>query len=488
MSSMKKNIVMQTAYQILNVCIPLITAPYLSRVLGVTNLGIFSYTGSIVSYFTMIAILGTINYGTRSIASVKNEQDSVNRVFVEIYSLQFIVSCLTLCAYLIYVRAFCTRYKLIALVQAIEILSCAANISWLFFGLEKFKITISCSIVVRLLMFGSIFVFVRTPNDLWKYTAIMLGGNLVNQLCFWVYVPRYVRWTRAKLHNIIAHFGPNLKLFLPLCAMSVYHMMDKTMLGAISTAEESGYYYNADKIVNIPVQIISGIGTVMLPRITSMIAEKKTKEANELFKVSLDGTLAVSVAMAIGIAAVAEEFVPIFFGPGYEPCILLCIIMAPILIIKGFSITAREQYLVPYKMEKYYTGSVVLGAVTNLVANFSLIPWLGAIGAAIGTLLAELAACIMLYFPVVRQVEMRDVFRHAAMYGLFALIMAFQVRVVANTVPLNPVVLVFLEIVTGGLVYCLLCLLLWKKTDSTFYHTVLDIIRTRMGRLNHKKR
>lgn len=477
MSSVKKNIVYQTAYQLLNTALPLITAPYLSRVLGASNLGIFSYTSSMVSYFTLFAMLGTMNYGTRSIAAMQDNKDQRSRVFCEIYALQLSVSGIVFVLYLAYLLLLCSRYKLIACIQIIEIFSCALNIGWLFFGLEKFKVTVTRNMIIKVATVAMILLFVKDAGDLWKYVVIMLTGTAVSQLYLWFYVPKCVNLTKVTIKGVLRHLKPNIALFMPLLAMSVYHTMDKTMLGIMSSAEESGFYYNADRLINIPTNIISGVGTVMLPRITAMINSNREQEGKRLFATSLDGTVMISIAMAFGIAAISEEFVPVFFGDGYTPCIMLCKVMAPILIIKGFSLTVRTQYMIPFKMEKEYTKSVVVGAIVNVIANAILIPYLGATGAALGTLLAELSACIFLFIPVIKQINISKIFCNSFAYILFGLVMYALVRTVVSRFQVESILKIACEITAGGLTYILLCMVFWKWSKNDLFTSASKSIK-----------
>lgn len=477
MSSVKKNIVYQTAYQLLNTALPLITAPYLSRVLGASNLGIFSYTSSMVSYFTLFAMLGTMNYGTRSIAATQDNKDQCSRVFCEIYALQLSVSGIVFVLYLAYLLLLCSRYKLIACIQIIEIFSCALNIGWLFFGLEKFKVTVTRNMIIKMATVAMILLFVKDAGDLWKYVVIMLTGTAVSQLYLWFYVPKCVNLTKVTIKGVLRHLKPNIALFMPLLAMSVYHTMDKTMLGIMSSAEESGFYYNADRLINIPTNIISGVGTVMLPRITAMINSNREQEGKRLFATSLDGTVMISIAMAFGIAAISEEFVPVFFGDGYTPCIILCKVMAPILIIKGFSLTVRTQYMIPFKMEKEYTKSVVVGAIVNVIANAILIPYLGATGAALGTLLAELSACIFLFIPVIKQINISKIFCNSFAYILFGLVMYALVRTVVSRFQVESILKIACEITAGGLTYILLCMVFWKWSKNDLFTSASKSIK-----------
>ena len=456
---------------------PLITAPYLARVLGAGQLGVFSYTSSIVAYFALFAMLGTVNYGTRSIASVKNDRVQRNEVFSSIYILQIITSAVLIAAYSCYVIFFCKENHLIAALQGITLLSCLVDINWCFFGVEDFKITVTRNIIIKILTVILILLLVKDESDLWIYTLIMLGGTLLSNLILFLYLPRYASLVRIRFDEIKNHIIPNLVLFIPLFAMSVYHTMDKTMLGKMSTFIQSGYYYNSDKIVQIPLLVINGIGTVMLPRMAALLSEGKQKEADDLFVTTLDGVAAISVAIGCGIAAVSEEFIPFFFGPGYDECILITIVFTPILVAKGFSAIARTQYLIPMKMEKEFTLSVIGGAIVNLIFNFILIPGYGALGAAISTVIAEFVACILQFLSLKnRDLQLGKLIKKTILYTFFGLLMIAVVRLV-SLIEAGIVIKLLIEVAVGAAFYGLICLLYWKKTNNSFYGIILGIIK-----------
>lgn len=451
-NSIKKNIGLQTAFQILNTCLPLITAPYLSRVLGATSLGIYSFTSSIVLYFTLFAMLGTVNYGTRTIAIKKGNKEELSRNFWGIFSLQVIVTAFCLVAYVFYMIKICQDNYTIAWLQGITVISCFFDVSWLFFGIENFKFTVVRSMEIKILTVVSILFWVKSPEDLWLYTLIMSIGTLANQIVLWAYVPRYVSIVKISMKDIFSHIKPNIVLFIPLLAMSVYHIMDKTMLGILSSYEQCGYYYNADKLINIPLCVINGVGTVMLPRMTALYNYGKREEANSLFMVSLEGIALVSIAMGCGIAAIAEEFIPFFFGKGYDTCIRLTMVLSPVLVIKGLTNTIRTQYLVPLKKEKYYINSVLSGAATNLVFNFVLIPRLGAMGAVLGTIFAELVACLIQFCVIAKEFYFRKYIQNCMLYILSGIIMFFVVRIL-SMFQLGLMFKLILEITVGVIVY-----------------------------------
>ena len=263
-NNLKINLIFQTLYQILEMCLPLITAPYLARVLGPNQLGVFSYTSSIVAFFALFAMLGTQNYGTKSIASVNDDVEGRSKIFIEIYIGQLVLSFITIIAYLYYLIFICKDNKIVSTIQSLMLIGCLLNINWFFFGIEKFKITVKVNSMVRIFSVIMIFIFVKNTSDLWMYTLIILSGPFISQIYMWSKLKNYVHFKKVNFKDVVKHLQPNFILFLPLFAMSIYHIMDKTMLGYISNYRQSGLYYNADKIINIPMGVISGVSTVLL--------------------------------------------------------------------------------------------------------------------------------------------------------------------------------------------------------------------------------
>lgn len=479
--SIKKNLAFETIYQITSTCLPLITSPYLSRIMGASQLGVYSFTSSIVSYFMVFAMLGTFNHGTRSIATCRDDITERSRVFWSIFRLHAVVNIICVCAYTVYLLFFCKENNMIATIQIIELSSCFFNIAWLFTGMERIQFTATINLIIRVASVVLILVLVKKPEDLWIYALITVLSALISQAVLWVYLPKLVVREKVTWRESLNHLKPSLLLFIPLLAMSVYHIMDKTMLGLISNYEQSGYYYNVDKIVNIMVGIISGVSTVMFPRMSSLISQGKKKESNDLFRVSLEGTVLAGTAIAFGIAAIAKEFEPLFFGPGYDECIMLTIVLAPVLIIKSFSITARYQYLIPHHKEKDFIASVIAGAVVNLIANYILIPKIGAMGAVIGTLAAEFTACIIQFASIRKMISIKITLLRSIIYMVFGTIMFAVVRIVA-LVQAATVVRIVLEVLSGAVIFALLCFMYWRMTNNNILENMFSGMLKRFKR------
>ena len=252
MTSLKKNFIYNVVYQMLLIILPLITAPYIARTLGAEGVGIYSYTYSVAQYFLLFAMLGISNHGNRSIAAVREDDCKLSRTFWSIYSIQAFMYVLAIIAYLIYLFAFNVDNKTIVAIQFIYVVSGALDISWYFFGTEQFKITVTRNMIIKIATVILMFIFVHNPGDLAKYTVIMAGGTFLSQAYLWTYIFRQVDVVKVNWIDIKKHIKEVIILFIPVIAYSIYKLMDKIMLGNMTTYMQVGYYENAGKIINIP--------------------------------------------------------------------------------------------------------------------------------------------------------------------------------------------------------------------------------------------
>ena len=474
-SSVKKNLVFQTIYQLLNTCLPLITSPYLARVLGAQQQGIFSYTQSISNYFSLIAMLGVVNYGTRTIAASNDDLEKRSDSFWNIFAFQVFMSIISMVAYALYIIFVCRDNNSIAVIQGFYIFGSLIDINWLYFGVERFDITVKRGIIVRIISVLCILLFVNSQQDLWIYALIMVGSSIMSNGILFKYLPKIIDVNVIKYFrysHMLSHIKPNLVLFIPLLAMSVYRTMDKTMLGLLSTYKQTGYYYNVDKVINIPLGIINGVGTVMLPRMTSLIEAGRGDESDDIFRLSVEMIVFISVAMACGIAAISKEFTPIFFGKGFNPCINLICMLAPVMIIKALSQTSRMQYLIPNHLENIFLQSVFAGIITNMIANMLLIGKYGALGAVLGTLFAEIVTCFWQYWRMRKYISCKKTLVKSTIYVLFGLIMYYTVRLIP-LLGLSGLVSLVVEVLVGAVIYIILCLAYWKVANNTMLSVLL---------------
>lgn len=455
MNSPKKNFVYNILYQILVLIIPLITAPYIARVIGAEGTGIRSYTYSIAYYFMLVTKLGVNNYGNRSIAKVRDDKQSLSVTFWSIYSFQLIMGIAMLFAYLLYVFLFDDKFRVISLIQSFYIISAALDITWFFFGLEDFKKTIAISTVVRVINAVLIFLFVKTRTDLWKYALIMSGMTCLSQLVLWEFVRNKISFVKVTKEDIVKHIKPNFILFIPVIAVSLYKIMDKIMLGALTAISEVGFYENAERVIDIPLCAITALGTVMLPRMSNIIAKGKTEQVKEYISKSTEFIMFLSYAMALGLMAVGYKFAPLFFGKEFQKTGLLIILLSSTLPFISFANVLRTQYLIPNEQDKPYIKSIFLGAIVNLIVNFILIPKYQSIGACYGTIAAEISVMLYQSYIVGKALPVKKYFLCSLKYLLKACVMFICVYPL-NYLDMNDLVRLIAQMALGGIIYGLL--------------------------------
>ena len=393
--SVKKNFMFSVFNQLTGIMLPLITTPYISRVLKAQGVGEFSYAYSIANYFYILSILGLKNYGNRTIAYIKDDRHKLSKTFWEIYMFQFLIGTLLSIAYLGYVIFF-SHSKIVALVLCLVVISGTLDITWFLYGMEEFRLTSIRDVLIKLLTTLFIFLFIHNQNDVWKYALIYSIGFLFSQVVVIPAVFKKVCFIKPSYKGILSHIKPNLILFLPTIAVSLYRIMDKIMLGTLGSSKEVGYYYSCEKIINVPLALITALGTVMLPRMSNIISHNDNfNELEKTFNKSIVFAMFISSSICLGIMTVADIFVPLFFGEGFEKCVVLFYIILPSCLFLAFANVIRTQYLLPRKRDKLFILSLFSGAAVNLISNFLLIPKLASIGAAIGTLGAEITVCVI---------------------------------------------------------------------------------------------
>ena len=270
--SVKTNMIYLSTYQVLSILLPFITTPYINRILGTEGVGIYSWSNAIVYFFVVFANLGISNYGNREIAISINDEDKLSKTFFEIYFCHLSVSCLSTILFIVYYLLFVHEHRIIFLCQGIQVLSACIDITWFFTGIQRFKITVFRNILVRIITFISIFAFVKTSGDLWKYVAILSIGHFVGYCLLWGQARKYIHYVPIRITDLFIHLKPMLILFLPIIAMSIYRYIDKIMIPIFSNIDEVCLYENSEKIIIIPLSIITSIGAVLLPKMSNLVS------------------------------------------------------------------------------------------------------------------------------------------------------------------------------------------------------------------------
>lgn len=458
--SLKKNIAISTVYQVLLIILPLITAPYVARVLGPDQSGIYDYTNSIQTYFAMFAALGTASYGAREIARVRNDVKQRSILFWEIELMTVMTSAACIVAWFIFI-AFTNQYKVIYLVLTMGLFSTMFDISWFFAGMEQFKYTVTKNAACKLAGVVLMFLFVKKQDDLLLYIFIITASTMLGNLSMWLYVPRFTEKVDFKKLRFRHHFRETLIYFVPSIATSVYTVLDRTLIGVITKNKaENGCYHYTMQIINMMKALtFSSLNMVLGSRIAYLFAEEKYDEIKTRIRDSINYILFMGVGICFGLIGVSDRFVPIFLGAGYDRVITMLKLMSPIVVVIGVSNCLGSQYYTPSGNRKLSAKFIIIGALVNLTLNLILIPKFWGYGAITASLIAEMVITILYLkfcngYLTVGTLIKEGWKKLAAGIVMLAVILGIDRFISSNAVAL------VVEVAAGFTVYCLVILAL----------------------------
>ena len=476
MSKLSTNFVYNIIYQLLVIILPLITAPYVSRVLGVEGVGTYSYIYSIAYYFCLFGMLGISNHGNRSVAMVRDDKEKLSCTFWSIYKIQFTTTMLSSVCYLIFVICFFQGDKTVAFLDTFYLISYVLDINWFYFGLEQFKLTVTRNMFFKILSVLCTFIFVKTENDLWKYTLILAFGTMLSQAYLWMHLHKFINYHNNNWREIVKQIKPIFVLFIPVIAYSIYKVMDKIMLGSMSSVQQVGLYENADKIIGIPVGIITAFGTVMMPRISALSSINNVKQIEKYNSKSFLYFSILSIGMTFGLVGISKILPEVYFGEEFIGCGQLIAGLSVTLIFMTWANIIRTQYLIPKKIDKPYVVSTIYGAVVNLIFNSLLIPKFQAKGALVGTVLAEFFVFIVQAFYVNKDFKVFKYIKPTIPFFLFGFLMSVIVFVIGEYGGAS-ISILLIQILTGICIYVILSFIYLAKSNDELLHQVIIRIK-----------
>lgn len=467
--SVKKNFIFNVLYQVFLVLVPFITTPYVSRVLGAGPIGDYSYTASLVSYFTLIAGLGFANYGQREIAYVRTNENKRSHLFLNIFTFRVITTVLCLIAYFIFAFHYSNaNLSKLLIIQSMTLISVLFDISFFFQALENFKIVLLRNFFVKLVGIVLIFIFVRSPADIYVYVAIMCATTLIGNISLWIYLPKYLCKVQINEIKPFNDAKQIFELFIPLVATQVYNVLDKTMIGVISKSSlENGYYEQTTKIINICMALVTALGPVLLPHMANAFANDDQEEFERIVKKAYHAEILMAVPICFGIVAISDSFVPWFFGSGFNKVKLLLKIYAFVLLIIPLSNVAGYAVLTPTKQQNKGTFAVCMGAITNFSLNSILIRQYASVGASVATIFAESVVTILHLFFIRKDVDVKSILMYLGRQIIVGALMLILILFISNAlinIRITGVLLTIIQIIIGVLFYGFVCIFILKDS------------------------
>ena len=467
-------------YQVMNIIIPILTIPYISRVLGVEGVGTNGYVSSIVIVFTAICTFGMINYGSKSIAYVRNKKDQISNEFWGIWIVQLSASIISIIVFiLVFIILDYLNMKLLFVMQIPNLIAALLDISWFFIGIEDIKKVSLRNILVKVIALVLIFLLIKSERDLWLYMLINSASALIGNIYFWIYIRRYIHFSKLKKLKIKTHMKGAFILLIPQLVAQIYTSLDRTIIGGVSNLVEVGYYDQSQKIARIALTIVTSLSIVLMPRIANMYAENDDKNILTFLKKSLNFTIFTSVLIAAGIATISREFVPLFFSNEFLVIIPYMMLSSFIIIFISIGGVFANQYALATEKNKEYLIPLVSGAIINVVLNFILSSKLGALGGVISIIVTEFIIMILRIILVKKYINIKFLFSGTYKYIISGMV-SFAISYFISYLQIGNLSIIILKRIVCIVIYLLTLLILYKnKTNllNVFKEKILNCVR-----------
>lgn len=445
-----KNYLYNLSYQILTIILPIITVPYVTRVFTSEDLGNYVFYNSIVNYFSLFAMLGVGVYGTKQIAATKD----VNSTFWNIYAIQLITSILAIVVYVIAVFSIPQMAGVTQLILAIALFTKMIDISWLFSGKEDFKKITIRNVIIRIIGVISIFTFVKSSDNLYLYVFLIVIFDFLGQLVMWVPAKKFINRPSFNIKIMKKNLHPIVLLFLPQVAISLYVILDKTLLGILGSYSDVGIYEQGQRLTSILITVVSSLGAVMLPRVANLLSERKEKEAQNMVRFSFILYNLIIFPMIFGLIAVNEVFVKLFLGENFQDVKYVLYIIIFNLMFIGWTNILGYQVLVARNKNKEFMLSTTIPAFVSVAVNTAVIPTFGYIGASMTAVLVEILAFAIQWYYSRNIINKNLLFnKDLAKIILSSLVMFGAVMLCKMLLELDGIIGLIIYLAVGGISY-----------------------------------
>lgn len=381
---------------------PLITFPYVSRILQPIGMGKVSFATSLISYFSLFAQLGIPTYGIRACARVRDDKTELTRVVHELLMINLLMDIFTylaLAAALIWIPRL-QEDRTLYIVMSFTIILTSIGMEWLYKGLEQYTYITVRSIIFKFVALIAMFLLVHRSADYVIYSGITILAASASNIFNLFNARRYIGFHPVGHYNIRRHLKPILVFFAMSCATTIYTNMDTVMLGFLTTNMDVGYYNAAVKIKQVLVSIVTSLGTVLLPRAAYYIEQGEKERFYSISNKALNFVFFSALPLTVFFIMFAKPTIYFLAGSAYEGSIVPMQLIMPTLLFIGITNILGIQILVPLGREKIVLYSEIVGAVVNLIINTLLIPTYAASGAALGTVMAEFAVLVVQYIAL----------------------------------------------------------------------------------------
>lgn len=469
-----KNFIYNTVFKIFQLITPIITVPYVARVLGSDGVGAYAFTLAVLGYFAMFSVLGIPSYGNRSIAYVRESIEQRSKVFWEIMSVRLVISSIALAAYIAFILTFGGKYKTLYLIQIFAFLSSVFDVSWFFQALEDFKRIVIRDILIRVISIILIFTLVKTHDDLNIYAAILSVSAFISAIYICFCLKGKIILTKIDLKGMTQHLKPIFILFIPVIGFQVYTLFDRILLGVYVGVSEVGNYEMAQKIIMIASTVTMTLSAVMYPRMSNLFAKKDFAAIKSYTGKSFRFLNFISIPMVFGLIAVADDFAPWFLGHNFHKVPLILGFSSVLIFLNGWGASLAHQIILPMGREKDIAINAVIGAVLSLILNLLLIPHFQAVGAAIAAIITGITLRAILIYIIRDFLPFREMFKDFWKY-LFASLIMFAATYYIGVLMPAAILTTFVQVLTGFIIYAVITFVLKCEMNSLILQKALQM-------------
>lgn len=474
--SLFANFIYNALYNSLSIIFPLITIPYVSRILLSDGLGKINYASNIVAWFLLFASLGIPRYGVREIARVKGDKNSLDQTFSSLFCINFVSSCICSIAFvaLTWVVPYFNNKLVLYLVSGIQLFLNVFNVDWFYQGMEEYGYITERSFAIKICSLAAMFMFVRTHDDYITYALIQSIALVGSYLLNFINLRKYVHFVYKKL-TIKKHLKSIFILLSTQLAVNIYSLLDTTMLGWWCTDSVIGYYTNVHKLIKIVAILTASLGSVMLPRLVNMYAGKDIDGVKKLSEKALDVIVVMCIPIMFGMILTSKDIVSVIFGTDFMPCIETMIIFAPFILFTTIGNLFGTQLLMVFGQEKKLLYSVAIGAVINFSLNSLLIRSMYQNGAALASVITECIVMVTQIIMVHKYIDIKLNFKSCMQVcvmtiGMIAIVLGVQ-YLISNTF-----IELILSVGLGALTYLTIGFVL--KNEALV--SLIDIFRSKI--------
>lgn len=397
MHSVKFNFIMNFIMSASSIVFPLITFPYISRVLMATGNGKVATASAVITYFNMFASLGIPTYGIRACAKVRDNKEKLSKTVQELLIINSITMLLTLLVFigtLIWVPEFAAEKELY-IINGIGMVLNMFAITWLYNALEQYAYITVVNMIVKVVSLVLMFLFVKEPKDYVLYGAVTVFASSASYVFNFVYATKFITLKKSGPYDFRVHMKPIFRFFAMSAATSVYTNLDVVMLQFMQGNTEVGYYNAAIKVKTILVTLITSLGTVLLPRLSYYVKKEKIHDFYRMISKAVNFVVIAGLPVTIYFMLFAGESIQFLAGKGYEGAVAPMVILMPTVLLIGLSNITGIQILTPQNLEQKVLNSILGGAVVDFFLNLLLIPKMASQGAALATMIAEVVVLIV---------------------------------------------------------------------------------------------